>query len=92
MASSQEYLEYVLEQLNNLNNLTYKKMMGEYLLYNNGNIFGGIYDDRFLIKKNESLDYLNLKEEIPYQNAKCMYLIDPDDKELINKIIDILNS
>lgn len=92
MASSQEYLEYVLEQLNNLNNLTYKKMMGEYLLYNNGNIFGGIYDDRFLIKKNESLDYLNLKEEIPYQNAKSMYLIDPDNKELINKIIDILNN
>ncbi len=92
MASSKEYLEYVLEQLNNLNNLTYKKMMGEYLLYNNGNIFGGIYDDRFLIKKNESLDYLNLKEEIPYQNAKSMYLIDPDNKELINKIIDILNN
>lgn len=92
MASSKEYLEYVLEQLNNLNNLTYKKMMGEYLLYNNGIIFGGIYDDRFLIKKNDSLNDLNLKEEIPYPNAKMMYLIDPDDKELINKIIDILNN
>ncbi len=50
MASSKEYLDFVLEQLNGLENITYRKMMGEYILYYRGKIFGGIYDDRFFNK------------------------------------------
>ena len=55
MASSKDYLEYVLELLRNLDSITYKKMMGEYLLYQDGVLFGGIYDERFLIKVSELL-------------------------------------
>ncbi|MBN1055590.1 hypothetical protein DVW05_09560 [Clostridium botulinum] len=50
MASSQEYLDFIIEQLDTLNNISYRKMMGEYILYFQGKIFGGIYDDRFLVK------------------------------------------
>lgn len=87
MASSKEYLEYVLELLRNVNNISYKKMMGEYLLYCDNKLFGGIYDDRFLVKKNDVLVKYNLSEEIPYDNAKSMYLIDIEDS---NKIRDII--
>ncbi len=88
MASTLDYLEYVLDLLNDFKDITYKKMMGEFLLYKNSIIFGGIYDNRFLIKKNPILDKYNLKEEIPYQGAKPMLLLDIDDKELIKEIIE----
>ena len=88
MASTLDYLEYVLDLLNDFEDITYKKMMGEFLLYKNSIIFGGIYDNRFLIKKNPILDKYNLKEEIPYQGAKPMFLLDIDDKELIKEIIE----
>ena len=65
MASNQEYLEYVLDLLRRVPNITYKKMMGEYILYKNGVIFGGIYDNRFLIKITKSIRAYDLKEEIP---------------------------
>lgn len=90
MSSSKEYLELVLSNL--VNDVTYKKMMGEYILYKNNVIFGGIYDDRFLIKKNDLFNDLNLKEEIPYPNAKPMYLVDIDDRELLSKINNLLNN
>lgn len=88
MGSTLDYLEYVLDLLNDFKDITYKKMMGEFLLYKNSIIFGGIYDNRFLIKKNPILDKYNLKEEIPYQGAKPMFLLDIDDKELIKEIIE----
>lgn len=88
MSSTLDYLEYVLDLLNDFKDITYKKMMGEFLLYKNSIIFGGIYDNRFLIKKNPILDKYNLKEEIPYQGAKPMFLLDIDDKELIKEIIE----
>lgn len=88
MASTIDYLEYVLDLLNEFKDITYKKMMGEFLLYKNSIIFGGIYDNRFLIKKKPILDKYNLKEEIPYQGAKPMFLLDIDDKELIKEIIE----
>ena len=90
MSSSKEYLELVLSNLDY--DVTYKKMMGEYILYKNNVIFGGIYDDRFLIKKNDLFNDLNLKEEIPYPNAKPMYLVDIDDRELLSKIKKLLNN
>lgn len=90
MSSTKEYLELVLSNLGD--GVTCKKMMGEYILYKNNVIFGGIYDDRFLIKKNDLFNDLNLKEEIPYPNAKPMYLVDIDDRELLSKINNLLNN
>lgn len=87
MATTKDYKEYVLERLNILNNITYRPMMGEYLLYYNGILFGGIYDNRLLVKIVDSNKLYNLKESIPYPNAKPMYLVDTDDLELLKDII-----
>ena len=91
MATNKEYLEYVLDLLREVRGITYKKMMGEYILYKDNLIFGGIYDNRFLIKKTKSLIDSDLKEEIPYPSAKAMLLVDSEDpdeiKELVMKII-----
>ena len=87
MASTNDYLNYVLDLLRELDDISYKKMMGEYILYYNKIIFGGIYDNRFLVKKVPQLEKYNLKEEIPYPNAKNMYLIDIEDSRLIKEII-----
>lgn len=90
MASSKDYLDFVLELLRNMNNITYKKMMGEYILYKNGIVFGGIYDDRFLIKKTESTSKLGLKEVIPYPTSKGLYLVDTEDSEEIANYINLV--
>ena len=88
MATSKEYRDYVIDSLSLLDNITYKPMMGEYLLYHNGILFGGIYDDRLLIKRVEGNKKYNLEEAIPYEGAKPMYLIDDiDDRELLRNII-----
>ena len=87
MSSSIDYLEYVLDLLSDIENITYKKMMGEYILYCDGIIFGGIYDNRFLIKKIKSLENIGFKEEIPYPSAKPMYLVDIENREEINELI-----
>ena len=80
MPSSKDYLEYILDLLIEVEDISYKKMMGEYILYKDGIIFGGIYDNRFLIKKNVSLIKYELEEEIPYPDAKPMYLITSENK------------
>ena len=87
MATSPDYLIYVLELLRETSGVTYKKMMGEYILYKDGIIFGGIYDNRFLIKKTKSLEDSGLKEQIPYPNAKPMLLIDSEDSEEIHDLV-----
>lgn len=88
MATTKDYRDFVLEQLNLLDNIECKSMMGEYLLYYNGTLFGGIYDGRVLVKIVESNKKYNMKEEIPYKNAQLMYLIDDmDNKEKIKQII-----
>ena len=96
MASSIDYLEFVLDLLRDIRVITYKKMMGEFLLYKNGILFGGIYDDRFLLKKTKSLDGVGLKEVIPYPTSKGMHLVDTEDPDeierLINLVIKDLNS
>lgn len=90
MASSVDYLEYVLDLLRDIHGITYKKMMGEYILYKNGIIFGGIYDDRFLIKKTKSVESLGLKEVIPYPTSKGMFLVDTEDNEEIENLITLV--
>ena len=62
-------------------------MMGEYILYKDGKIFGGVYDNRFLVKKVASLEKYHMKEQIPYPTAKAMLLIDVEDSEVIKNII-----
>ena len=88
--STVDYLEYVLDLCRDIKVITYKKMMGEYILYKNGIVFGGIYDDRFLIKKTESISKLGLKEVIPYPTSKGMYLVDTEDSEEIEKLINLV--
>lgn len=86
MASSKEYLNFILEQLDDLENIKYRAMMGEYILYYNDKIVGGIYDDRLLVKPVKSaLDYVsNIEYDLPYSGAKEMLLItEVDDKEYL---------
>ena len=90
MASSIDYFEYVLELLREVNGISYKKMMGEYMLYKDGIIFGGVYDNRFLIMKTKSLESSGLKEQIPYPGAKPMLLVDSEDPDEIKDIVDIV--
>ncbi|MCR5564907.1 MAG: TfoX/Sxy family protein [Gammaproteobacteria bacterium] len=85
--STQDYLEYVLELLREVDGITYKKMMGEYILYKDGIIFGGIYDNRFLVKKVNSIIDYEFKEETPYPGAKSMYLIDIENPKEIEEIV-----
>ena len=88
MASTKEYRDYILEQLNLLDSVTCKPMMGEYLLYYNGLLFGGIYDDRFLVKKVDSNSKYHMEEAIPYSGAKAMYLVDDiDNCDLLKDIV-----
>ena len=88
MPSSKEYLDYILEQLYNFDNITYKRMMGEFLLYYKNVLFGGIYDDRLLVKRVEDNKKYNMEESIPYDGAKSMYLVsEVDNKELLKEII-----
>lgn len=81
MASSKEYLDYILGQLSELEEITYRKMMGEYIIYYKGRIVGGIYDDRLLVKPVKSaIAYMpNAKSELPYEGAKEMLLVDDVD-------------
>ena len=89
MASTKEYLDYVLCQMNGMD-ITYKKMMGEYLLYANGVLFGGIYDDRLLLKPTDQAKEIlqNAEYSVPYDGAKPMILCDfIDDGERLSTVI-----
>ena len=89
MSSTKEYRTFILEQLSILDNITYKPMMGEFLLYYNGVLFGGIYDDRLLVKIVDNNKKYQMKETTPYENAKPMYLVDDiDDQEQLKSIIE----
>ena len=88
MASTKDYRDFILEQLNLLDKINYKPMMGEYLLYYDNLLFGGIYDDRFLVKIVDNNKKYNMEEAIPYNGAKPMYLIsDVDNKKLLKEIV-----
>ena len=93
MASSKEYLDFILEQVSELDNVSYKAMMGEFIIYYNGKIIGGIYDDRCLVKPVKSAIALmpNAKYELPYDGAKEMLLVeDVDNKEFLIGLFDAL--
>ena len=81
MASKSDYLQFILSQLDNLENITYRSMMGEYILYYRGKIVGGIYDDRLLVKPvKAAVNYLRTASyETPYEGAKEMLLVDEVD-------------
>ena len=88
MATTKDYRDFILEQLKLLDNITCRSMMGEYLLYYNGILFGGIYDDRLLVKIVDSNKKYNMQESIPYESAKPMYLVDDvDDQEVLRNIV-----
>ena len=86
MASSKEYLQFILEQLSDLEEISYRAMMGEYIIYYRGRIAGGIYDDRLLVKPTKSaVSYMATETyELPYEGAKEMLLVeDVDSKEYL---------
>lgn len=93
MASGKEYLQFILEQLSSLENITYRAMMGEYIIYYQGKIVGGIYDDRLLVKPVKSaIHYMStVTYELPYQGANKMLLVDNvDDKEYLTKLFETM--
>ncbi len=90
MASSKEYRDFVLEQLRFVDGISFRPMIGEFLLYKDGILFGGIYDDRLLIKKTENNLKYHMKEEIPYEGAKTMYLVNNVENHFLLKEI-VLN-
>ena len=92
MASSREYLDFILEQLSGLENVTWKAMMGEYIIYWRGKIIGGIYDDRFLVKPTKSAITMmpDAERELPYEGAKEMLLADVDNREFLKELLEAM--
>ena len=93
MASTQEYLDFILGQLSNLEEITYRAMMKEYILYYRGKIVGGIYDDRFLVKPVASaIHYMpKVRYELPYDGAKEMLLVDEvDNQEFLEGLFQVM--
>lgn len=91
MASSKEYLEFILGQLSELDEITYRAMMGEYIIYYRGKIAGGIYDDRLLVKPVKSaIRYMpTAPYELPYEGAKEMLLVDEvDNKDFLTGLFN----
>ena len=93
MASSKEYLHFILEQLSDLEDISYRSMMGEYILYYRGKIVGGVYDDRLLVKKTRAaLDGMPAAVcDFPYEGAKEMLLVEEvDNKEFLTKLFEAM--
>jgi len=90
MASSEDYLEYVLDLLQDVPCVTHKKMMGEYMLYSEGVLFGGVYDDRFLLKDVPAARVAFPQEQIPYEGAKPLLLVDSEDPTHIAETIEAM--
>ncbi len=93
MASSKKYLDFVLEQLSELDDISYKAMMGEWIIYYRGKIVGGIYDDRFLVKNvkvaSDMMPEATL--ELPYEGAKEMLLVDDiDNKRFLKDLLEAM--
>ncbi|MBC6719316.1 TfoX/Sxy family protein [Treponema sp. Marseille-Q4130] len=89
MASTKEYLDFVLDQLSDLEDIRFRQMMGEYIIYYKGKIIGGIYDDRFLVKPTKSvMKKIPDAFEVPYDGAKEMILVDEiDNREFLRDLI-----
>ena len=95
MASSKEYLNFILGQLSELDGVSYRMMMGEYIIYYRGKVVGGIYDDRFLVKPTKSASAMmpNADMELPYEGAKEMLLVDDvDNKDFLCKLLEAMHA
>ena len=95
MASTKEYLDFILEQLSELEDISSRAMMGEYIIYYRGKIVGGIYDDRFLVKPTKSALKLmpDAEMELPYEGAKEMLFVDSvDNKEFLKELFEAMYS
>ena len=93
MASSKEYLEYILEQLSDLNDISYRAMMGEYVIYYRGKVVGGIYDERFLVKPTQSAAAMmpDADKELPYEGAKEMLLVNNvENREFLRELLEAM--
>ena len=91
MSSSKDYLEYIFEQLSDLEDISYRAMMGEYIIYYRGKIIGGIYDDRFLVKPVKSAMAMmpDASMELPYEGAKEMILVDDvEDRDFLSELLE----
>ena len=91
MASSKEYLEFIMEQLSELDDVSYRAMMSEYIIYFRGKVIGGIYDDRFLVKPTASAKALmpDADMEIPYEGAKEMIQVDDvENREFLKELFE----
>lgn len=87
MASTIDYLTYVLDLLREIDGITFKPMMGEFLLYKDGVLFGGVYDNRFLVKQTKSMFGRNMAEQIPYPGARPMYLVDEESPDAVKELV-----
>lgn len=93
MASSKEYLDFILEQLSALDEVSYRAMMGEYILYFRGKVIGGIYDNRFLVKPTPSAvaKMPNAELELPYEGGKEMLLVDElENREFLRELFEAM--
>ena len=93
MASSKDYLDFILDQLSELKDVTYRPMMGEYILYYQGKVIGGIYDDRFLLKPTKSAKVMmpDAYLELPYEGAKPMLLVDNvENKQFLKELLEAI--
>lgn len=91
MASSREYMDFVLEQLSGLEGLSHRVMMGEYILYVQGKVVGGVYDDRLLVKPTASARSLlpDASWELPYEGAREMLLVDRmEDRAFLKALLE----
>jgi TfoX/Sxy family transcriptional regulator of competence genes len=93
MASTKEYLDFILEQLSDLDEISFRAMMGEYIIYYRGKIIGGIYDDRFLVKDTESAREMipDAVRELPYDGAKEMLLVrNLEDRDYLRRLVEAM--
>ena len=93
MASTKKYLDFILEQLSELDEISYRAMMGEYIIYYRGKVVGGVYDDRFLVKPVKAAVALmpDADLELPYEGAKKMLLVDDvENREFLRELLDAM--
>ena len=93
MASSKEYLDFIMEQLSGLDEISYRAMMGEYIIYYRGRIVGGIYDDRFMVKPTKSAAAMmpDADRELPYEGAKKMLLVDNvESRDFLRNLLEAM--
>jgi len=93
MASTKAFLDFILEQLSELKEVTHRAMMGEFIIYYRGKVIGGIYDDRFLVKPTSSAQkhMPHASREIPYPGAKAMLEVDnPEDRRFLKELFEAM--